>query len=151
MGTIFNELNFIGIELLLQVLESYEVQPLPRIPQPKGHFVSGSGLSDKELFINYEKSAEEIERFIRGLNPFLLASTTFRGNVMKIMKAEVASDAFCLPHPPGTVAKIEDDKFFVSTSKGLIVPTVMQFGSFFIGDSKDFIRIVNPKIGEEFK
>ena len=70
---------------------------------------------------------------------------------MKIMKAEVASDAFCIPHPAGTVAKIEDDKFFIATAKGLIVPTVLQFGSFFMGDSKDFIRIVNPKIGEEFK
>jgi len=151
MGTIFNELNFIGIELLLQVLQSYEAEPLPRIQQPKGTFISGNGLADKDLFINYEKPAEELERFIRALNPFLLASTTFRGNVMKIMKAEIASDAFCLPHPAGTVAKIEDDKFFISTSKGLLVPTVMQFGSFFIGDSKDFIRIVNPKIGEEFK
>ena len=71
--------------------------------------------------------------------------------MMKIMKVEVASDAFCVPHPAGTVAKIEDDKFFIATAKGLIVPTVMQFGSFFMGDSKDFIRIVNPKIGEEFK
>ena len=151
MGTIFNELNFIGIELLLQVLQSYETQPLPRIPQPKGNFISGNGLKDRELFINYEKSAEELERFIRALNPFLIASTTFRGNVMKFIKAEVASDAFCLPHPPGTLAKIEDDKIFIATSKGLLVPTVMQFGSFFIGDGKDFIRIVNPKIGEEFK
>ena len=151
MGTIFNELNFIGIELLLQVLQGYEVQPLPRIPQPKGNFILGNGIKEKGLFINYDKSAEEIERFIRALNPFLLATTTFRGNVMKIMKAEVASDAFCLPHPAGTVAKIEDDKFFIATSKGLLVPTVMQFGSFFMGDSKDFIRIVNPKIGEEFK
>ena len=151
MGTIFNELNFIGIELLLQVLQAYETQPLPRIPQPKGNFISGNGIPDKELFINYEKSAEELERFIRALNPFLMASTTFRGNVMKFMKAEVASDVFCVPHPPGTLAKIEDDKVFIATSKGLLVPTVMQFGSFFMGDSKDFIRIVNPKIGEEFK
>ncbi len=151
MGTIFNELNYIGIELLLQVLQAYETQPLPRIAQPKGHFVSGNGLGAKEVFINYDKPAEEIERFIRSLNPFILASTTFRGNLMKIMKAEVASDAFCVPHPAGTVAKIEDDKFFIATSKGLLVPTVLQFGSFFIGDSKDFIRIVNPKIGEEFK
>ena len=48
-------------------------------------------------------------------------------------------------------AKIEDDKFYIATAKGLIAPTVLQFGSFFMGDSKDFIRIVNPKIGEEFK
>ena len=151
MGTLFNELNVLGIELLLQVLQAYEVQPLPRIQQPRGDFVSGKGLTEQELFINYNKTAEEIERFIRSLNPFILASTTFRGNMMKIMKAEVASDAFCVPHPAGTVAKIEDDKFFIATAKGLIVPTVMQFGSFFMGDSKDFIRIVNPKIGEEFK
>lgn len=151
MGTIFNELNVLGIELLLQVLQAYEAEELPRIPQPRGDFISGKGLADGEIFINYNRSAEEIERFIRALNPFILASTTFRGNMMKIMKAEVASDAFCIPHPAGTVAKIEDDKFFIATSKGLIVPTVLQFGSFFIGDSKDFIRIVNPKIGEEFK
>ena len=151
MGTIFNELNVLGIELLLQVLRAYENQPLPRIKQPVGDFVSGKGLSEKELFINYNRTAEEIERFVRALNPFILASTTFRGNMMKIMKVEVASDAFCVPHPAGTVAKIEDDKFFIATSKGLVVPTVMQFGSFFMGDSKDFIRIVNPKIGEEFK
>lgn len=151
MGTLFNELNVLGIELLLQVLQAYETQDLPRIKQPVGDFISGKGLDEKEIFINYNKTAEEIERFIRALNPFILASTTFRGNLMKIIKAEVASDAFCIPHPAGTVAKIEDDKFFIATSKGLIVPTVLQFGSFFIGDSKDFIRIVNPKIGEEFK
>ena len=151
MGTLFNELNVLGIELLLQVLQAYEVQELPRIKQPVGDFISGKGLDEREIFINYNKTAEEIERFVRALNPFILASTTFRGNLMKIMKAEVASDAFCIPHPAGTVAKIEDDKFFIATSKGLIVPTVLQFGSFFIGDSKDFIRIVNPKIGEEFK
>mgnify|MGYP004646674317 FL=1 len=151
MGTLFNELNVLGIELLLQVLQTYETQELPRIKQPVGDFISGKGLDEREIFINYNKTAEEIERFVRALNPFILASTTFRGNLMKIMKAEVASDAFCIPHPAGTVAKIEDDKFFIATSKGLIVPTVLQFGSFFIGDSKDFIRIVNPKIGEEFK
>ena len=151
MGTLFNELNVLGIELLLQVLQAYENQPLPRIKQPVGDFISGRGLDERELFINYNKTAEEIERFVRALNPFILASTTFRGNMMKIMKVEVASDAFCVPHPAGTVAKIEDDKFFIATAKGLVVPTVMQFGSFFMGDSKDFIRIVNPKIGEEFK
>ena len=151
MGTLFNELNVLGIELLLQVLQSYETEPLPRITQPKGDFISGKGLDERDIFINYNKTAEEIERFIRGLNPFIIASTTFRGNLMKIIKAEVASDAFCIPHPAGTVAKIEDDKFFIATAKGLLVPTVLQFGSFFIGDSKDFIRIVNPKIGEEFK
>ena len=151
MGTIFNELNVLGIELLLKVLQLYETQPLQRIQQPVGDFISGKGLSDSDTYINYNQTAEEIERFVRALNPFIVANTTFRGNLIKVMKVEIASDAFCIPHPAGSVAKIEDEKFFIATSKGLIAPTVLQFGSFFIGDSKDFIRIVNPKIGEEFK
>ncbi|MCQ2739550.1 MAG: methionyl-tRNA formyltransferase [bacterium] len=151
MGTLFNELNVLGVELLLQVLSAYETQPLPKIKQPKGAFISGASVSAQETYINYNRTAEEIERLIRALNPFILANTIFRGNIMKIIKAEVASDAFSIPHPAGTVSKIEDDKFFIATAKGLLVPTVLQFGSFFIGDSKDFIRIVNPKIGEEFK
>ena len=53
--------------------------------------------------------------------------------------------------PTITMTKIEDNKFFIATSKGLIAPTVLQFGNFFMGDAADFIRIVNPKIGEEFK
>ena len=52
MGTLFNELNVIGIELLLQVLQSYETQELPRIPQPKGDLISGKGLYDRDIFIN---------------------------------------------------------------------------------------------------
>ena len=84
MGTLFNELNVIGIELLLQVLQAYEVQELPRIKQPQGDFISGRGLSERDIFINYNRTAEEIERFIRALNPFILASTIFRGNLMKI-------------------------------------------------------------------
>ena len=39
MGTLFNELNVLGIELLLQVLRTYETQELPRIKQPAGNFV----------------------------------------------------------------------------------------------------------------
>ena len=42
MGTLFNELNVLGIELLLQVLQAYEVQELLRIKQPAGEFVSGN-------------------------------------------------------------------------------------------------------------
>ena len=64
-------------------------------------------------------------------------------------------NTFYRVNPDGSSEKVEsvfdlkkDDKFFIATSKGLVVPTVMQFGSFFMGDSKDFIRIVNPKIGE---
>ena len=56
MGTLFNELNVLGIELLLQVLQAYETQELVRIKQPAGDFISGKGLTDRDIFINYNKT-----------------------------------------------------------------------------------------------
>ena len=47
--------------------------------------------------------------------------------------------------------KIKNDKIYVATSKGLFMPTSMQFGSFFIGTSKEFIKILNPQVGESFE
>lgn len=149
MGTLFNRLNFLGMQMLVSVLTELEKRELPRYKQPEGEFVVGSGISDKELFIDFNNSAEYIERFIRALNPFLVASSVFRGNMVKIFAAE-KFDGSVDGFEPGTIAKIEDEKFFISTAAGFICPTVIQFGSFFVGNSKDFIKILSPKVGEGF-
>lgn len=148
MGTLFNRLNLLSVNLLLEVLREFELNPLSRIKQPQGDFVKGQNLSDSNLLINFSKSANDIERFIRAVNPFLPASTVFRHNVVKILSAQYIKSNSKEPH--GTIVKIENDKFFVSTGDGLLIPDVLQFGSFFIGSSMDFIKILNPKVGERF-
>lgn len=149
MGTLFNRLNLLGMQLLLEVLAVYEKKELPRYKQPKGEFVLGKSIKDADLFIDYRKSAVEIERFIRALNPFLNASTSFRGNILKIFSAQY-EDGNSARFPVGSIAKIENDKIYIATMKGFLCPTVIQFGSFFVGNSKDFIKILAPKIGEVF-
>ncbi len=151
MGTLFNRLNFLGLELLLKVLTFYEKSELPRAQQPQGKFVEGLDFSEDAVFINYNKSAEEIERFVRALNPFIIASTTFRSTFVKVFSALNIKQTEKLDYPVGTIVSIKDDKFYVTTQDGLIAPTVLQFGSFFMGSSKDFIDILNPKIGEKFE
>jgi len=149
MGTLFNRLNILSFNMLIEALTAYEQMSLPRQEQPKGEFVKAK-IAGNELFpIDYNKSAEEIERFVRALNPFLLAATSFRKNLVKVYSAEVSNEQ--PKGAPGTIVKIKDDKFYVATSKGLIMPTSMQFGSFFIGTSKEFIKILNPQIGESFE
>lgn len=149
MGTLFNRLNFMGLELLIKVLADYENGSLEKIKQPEGEFKLGEAISDDKLFINFNKTAVEIEQFVRGLNPFIIASTTFRSTFMKVFCAEVEnqnSEIFEV----GEIVKIENDKFYISTKEGLLAPTVIQFGSFFIGTAKDFIEMLNIKIGEKF-
>lgn len=151
MGTLFNRLNIVALDMLLETLKKYEKNNLDREKQPQGEFERASLASEEELFINYEKTAIESERLIRSLNPFILARTNFRGSLVKILTAEVINEDSLDNYPIGTIAKIADDKFYVATSEGLLAPTSMQFGSFFAGTSKEFIKILNPRIGEQFQ
>lgn len=148
MGTLFNRLNLLGFNMLIEVLKLYENNVLPRKNQPLGEFKKGK-LKGKDLFfVDFSKTAVEIERFIRSLNPFLFAVTGFRKNLVKIFSAEIInkkSDAAA-----GTIVEIDKDKFYIATGNGLISPTAMQFGSFFTGSAKDFINILNPQKGERF-
>lgn len=150
MGTLFNRTNIIAYDMLLEMLKKYEQFDLERIKQPEGDFAKGKLLEDKLLFIDYNKPAVEIDRLIRALNPFVLAKTTFRGTLTKVLTADILEVDIDSNIPAGTVVKISGDKFYLKTGKGLLAPTSMQFGSFFAGTSKEFIKILNPQIGETF-
>ena len=148
MGTLFNRLNILALNMLLETLKEYEQTELKRQKQPEGEFVRGKAIREELSFINYEKTAEEIERFIRALNPFFIATTNFRSNIVKIFATEIINEKS--KEPAGTIVKIENDRFYVATKDGLLMPSALQFGSFFAGTAKDFIKVLNPKIGERF-
>lgn len=150
MGTLFNRTNEICTELMIATLQEYEERELPRISQEKGEFIKAPNIKDSDTIINYSKSAIEIERHIRALNPFILATTFFRNIPIKISKAETTDKDIMDNVPTGTIAKITKDNVWIKTSKGCISYTIMQYGSYFIGDAKDFIKIVKPKLGERF-
>ena len=52
--------------------------------------------------------------------------------------------------PAGQIAKIENNKIFIACRGGYVIPTMVQFGSFFVCNSKKFIELIQPKVGEEF-
>lgn len=148
MGTLFNRTNVLACNMLIEVLKYYEQKELPRIKQPEGDYpickISGNDL----FFIDYKKSAKQIESFVRALNPFIVAATTFRQTLTKIYASEYVETQH--NSEIGSIVKIEEDKLYVATGNGMICPTVIQFGSFFTGSAKDFINMLNPQIGEKF-
>jgi len=151
MGTLFNRLNIIGLELLMKVLTEFEADEIPRAKQAQGEFMVANNIPEEDLFIDYNKPACEIERFLRSMNPFFLVSTIFRNTLVKVYSAEVVTQVPKSDYPVGTIEYIKDDKFYIKTGDGLLAPTVVQFGSFFIGSSRDFIQILNLKVGDVFE
>ena len=74
-------------------------------------------LQKKQGLIEWEKSAEEIERKVRAMQPWPGAFTYIDGKMLKICKAKVVSDLECA-EKPGCVC--ESKKFIVSTGTGAI-------------------------------
>ena len=58
MGTLFNKTNFMGMDMLVEVLQNYELGILNRIKQPEGEFPVGNGISDEDLFIDFNKKPD---------------------------------------------------------------------------------------------
>ena len=148
MGTLFNRLNFLGANMLYELLCKYEKgEELPRIKQPQGEFVQAPSIdaASEKVLIDWNKSAIEVDRFIRGLNPFINAGTRYRGNYLKIhtATAENTDSGF----KAGTILST-DEKLTVACKKGIIHIKVLQAGSYFIGEAKDFIRLAHCKAGE---
>ncbi len=150
MGSLFNKTNEMCVEMLIATLKEYEERQLPSIPQKQGDFITADTITDKETYINYNNSAEDTERQVRALNPFILATTFFRHNSVRVMKVEVVKKHYSDNIPNGTIVKIKDNNVIVKTAKDCIAIKVLQFGSYFAGDSADFIKHINPKEGERF-
>ncbi len=148
MGTVFNRLNFLSADMLLRFLIKYENnEEIHRTPQPQGDFIKAPSIksTSEDVLINWNKSAIEIDRFIRALNPFINAGTRYRQNYLKIHTAYVENRDSGFS--PGTIVST-DGNLGVATKKGIIHITVLQAGSYFIGQASEFIKLSNCKIGE---
>ncbi len=123
-GSLFDRLSAVGASLLLKTLEAisdgtaqYERQP-QESPTPYAAM-----LTKKDGRVDWTKSAAEIERLIRGLNPWPSAYTTYRGKTLKLWAAEVCDDMErenCTELQAGTAAEITKTTLKIQTGKGLL-------------------------------
>lgn len=149
MGTLFNRMNYKCAELICEFLKQYEINSnIVSMPQPQGDFVKAPSIDSKNMknYIDWEKDAAYIERFVRALNPFINAMTSFRGVFLKVHTAEAVDKK--VKEAPGTICRVKDD-LGIATGKGILYIKTLQFGSYMIADAKSFIEKFKPQIGEK--
>lgn len=150
MGTLFNRMNFLCADLLAEFLSHYESNPnIETLPQPEGEFKKAPSIEANNLknFIDWNKDAKSVERFIRGLNPFISAMTNFRGVFMKVYSADAVDKK--TKEEPGTICHVKDT-VGIATTNGVLHIKSLQFGSYMISDAKEFIDKFKPQTGEKF-
>lgn len=148
MGTLFYRTNQMCASMLYEALDYYETHDFPRTQQPKdGEYKTAEALSfeRKNIFIDWNKSAEEIERFIRGLNPFIGALTCYNGTILRVNSAYVIEKSHNFT--PGTICDTKNS-LKVACGEDILELDSIQYGAYFLSTGRDFVERINPKKGE---
>ena len=123
-GSLFDKLSVEGAKLCVKTLEALENKTATWEAQGETPTAYARMLTKEIGNIKWENSAVQIERLIRGLNPWPSAYTDWNGKVMKIWEAEVIGNNS--EAEPGTIVKVEKDGFYVQTGEGQIKVTALQ-------------------------
>ena len=108
-----------GAKLLIDTLEGLEANIIVPIPQNDSLSTYASMLSKEMAVIDWNKSAEEIHNFIRGLNPWPVAYSYYENQMLKIYESEVTSQKSA--EKPGTVIEVSKSGIKVSCGMGVIL------------------------------
>lgn len=117
-GGLFDKLAVVGAELCVEAMEAIANGTATRTPQNHDEATHVSMISKEFGNIDWNKSADEIEHLIRGLNPWPSAYTKLDGKTFKIWRAKVVAGES--NKAAGTVVKVEKGSLFVQTGNGLL-------------------------------
>ena len=117
-GSLFDKLAVVGAELCVETMKMIEDGTAEYTPQ-NSEESTHVGKIGKELgAIDWTKPAVQIERLIRGLNPWPSAYTNLGGKTFKIWKAAVLEGEN--DYEPGCIYKVTKDSMCVQTGDGAL-------------------------------
>lgn len=137
-GSLFEKLSELGGPLILKVLEQAENGSLHPVPQKEEEHTYAKMLSKSIGEMDFNKSAVELERLIRGLNPWPSAYTYLNGKMLKIWEAQVTADK--TEKEPGTIIAVGKQSLTVQTGEGGLEISSLQLEGKKRMDADAFLR-----------
>jgi len=123
-GSLHDRLAELGAEALLAALEQLQRGTLSAEPQDGTQANYAHKLTKHEGEIDWSRSASELERQVRGLNPWPVAYSELQGERVRIWSAEALAQPS--EQPPGTLINADRDGLHVATGKGVLSITRLQ-------------------------
>jgi methionyl-tRNA formyltransferase len=118
-GTLQERLAARGAEVLLEALEGIESGRLSPIPQNHALATHAPKLRKADGVIVWSRSAEALDRLVRGVTPWPGALTTHRGKPLRIWRA--TPRALSGVGTPGRIAAVDQLGVWVETGDGCLV------------------------------
>ncbi|MGV8146485.1 MAG: methionyl-tRNA formyltransferase [Alkaliphilus sp.] len=126
-GELHDELSVLGAETLIKTIRLVEKGGIDRVKQDNSMSCYAPMLDKKLGLIDWTKPAKEIHNLVRGINPWPVAHTTYKGKVMKVKKTSVESSEVMALSLPGQIAKVTKEAIYVTTGYGLLIIEELQF------------------------
>lgn len=137
--SLFDKLSEAGAKLLVETLPSLADGTAVFEKQPEESPTPYAGMIQKNMGnIDWNRSAVELERLVRGLNSWPSAYTKLNGKTLKIWKAEVleSQSEVCA----GTVIQADQKGFWIQTGNGILNILELQLEGKKRMDSQAFLR-----------
>jgi len=111
--SLYDKLSEAGAALIVDALDAIEKGDIHPVKQDDTQATYAKMLNKSLGHVNYAKSADEIERLVRGLNSWPGTYSYINGKSLKIWEAKVLDEAS--NGNPGTVAVAENGRLTVNT------------------------------------
>lgn len=138
-GSLFDKLSALGASLCVEALEKLEAGSL--VPEKQGESPTPyARMLTKEMGeLDWSRSASELERLIRGLNPWPSAYTGLLGKTLKIWDADVCEEeragSAC-----GEIVRVSKETFYVACGQGVLKIKELQLQGKKRMDTAAFLR-----------
>lgn len=146
-GTLHDRLALKGAALLAETLDLLNAGTAPRVPQDHQQATYAPKLSKADAEIDWRQSAENIANFVRGLNPWPTAYTSFHTEMIKVW------EALPLGHEggsPGEIMSISPEGILVAAGEGSLLVKKLQRQGARILDAYDAANGLRLRKGQWF-
>ena len=124
-GSLFGKLAQAGAELLIKTLPSIEQGTAEYEKQPEESPTPYAAMITKQMgLMDFNRQACELERLVRGLNPWPSAYTFINGKTLKVWKCKVSMEE--TEAVPGTVFLTDKEGIHVACGQGVLILTEVQ-------------------------
>ena len=149
-GSLHDKLSILGGDLLIETLRGLEAGTISPEKQDDSQTGEYARMLDKALGkIDFTMSAADIERLIRGLNPWPSAYIFYKGKTMKLWRAKVLEDtAEGRNGVPGQIISVDKNGFTVQTGDGALQILELQMEGKKRMDAGAFLRGCQMTVGE---
>lgn len=145
-GSLFDKLSGAGARLLLETLEKAQAGELHPQKQDDSKATYAKMLDKSLGKLDFTRDAVELERLIRGLNPWPSAFGNYHGKTLKIWDVDVTTEEF--QGACGDIVAVDKEQFTVKCKKGGLVVRNLQLEGKKRMNTAEFLRGCQIHVGE---